>query len=257
MLTLPSSCVLQFPQPKPKPPTWKQFNRWREDWISQILANANINHRAKTVAVVIYLHLRRETGEAFPGYAEIARRAGIRRQNAITAVKQLVAAGYLHALSRQDTSGDASSNLYVPVGVVSYRDQGWSHLETTGWSHPETLTYIDSNRSILNPKFESRFETQEESEESLPRREISFSAETPSVSPSHISVVPRAAAPGIVPRADEVLVRYDSREWDLVERFGRRALGRPFPRSGRATGIYLACSEVEAIKALAAAEGAV
>ena len=68
--------------------------------------------------------------------------------------------------------------------------------------------------------------------------------------------VPRAAAPGDVPREDEAFIEYDTPPADLAERYMRRAIGKPFQRYGRARGFYLARSELDSILALAAAEGA-
>ena len=68
--------------------------------------------------------------------------------------------------------------------------------------------------------------------------------------------VPRAAAPGDVPREDEAFIEYDTPPADLAERYMRRATGKPFQRYGRARGFYLARSELDSILALAAAEGA-
>lgn len=109
---LSSSIVVEFTQ---RFPTWEQFNRWREAWLSQVIADPNIRHRTKTVASAVYLHLNKETGSAFPGYEEIARRAGIHHQNAVVTIEELVAAGYLRKLNRQEPSGGDTSNLYLPA----------------------------------------------------------------------------------------------------------------------------------------------
>ena len=144
MLTAPSSnTVVQFTQ---KFPTWESFNRWREAYLGVVIADRSIGHRAKTVAAVIYLHLSKKTGACFPGYSEIARCAGIRRQNAVAAVKELVAAGHLRKLSRQDQSGFDTSNLYFPAGASLLQDSPFS-LRDSSPSHSETLTEL-----ILTPR---------------------------------------------------------------------------------------------------------
>jgi hypothetical protein len=127
MLTAPSSnTVVQFTQ---KFPTWESFNRWREAYLGVVIADRSIGHRAKTVAAVIYLHLSKKTGACFPGYSEIARCAGIRRQNAVEAVKELVAAGHLRKLSRQDKAA------LTPAICTSRRGP---HCCQTPRSHYET-----------------------------------------------------------------------------------------------------------------------
>jgi DNA-binding transcriptional regulator YhcF (GntR family) len=76
--------------------------------------------------------------------------------------------------------------------------------------------------------------------------------------PNTINRVPRVAAPGDVARgSDEVLIPFDTPNADLAERFMARAIGKPFIRSGRSRGFYLARSELDSILAFAAAEGAV
>jgi hypothetical protein len=76
--------------------------------------------------------------------------------------------------------------------------------------------------------------------------------------PNKINRVPRVAAPGDVARgSDEVLIPFDTPNADLAERFMARAIGKLFLRCGRASGFYLSKSELDSIRALAAAEGAV
>ena len=137
MLTAPSSnTVVQFTQ---KFPTWESFNRWREAWLGVVVSDRSIGHRAKTVTTVIYLHLSKKTGACFPGYSEIARCAGICHQNAVEAVKELIAAGHLRKLSRQDQGGFDTSNLYFPAGASLLPDSPFS-LRDSSPSHSETLT---------------------------------------------------------------------------------------------------------------------
>jgi hypothetical protein len=56
---------------------------------------------------------------------------------------------------------------------------------------------------------------------------------------------------------DNVFIRYDSRAWDIVERFGRRAVGKTYVRFRKLYGIWIPRSEWQVIRALAMAEGAV
>jgi len=78
----------------------------------------------------------------------------------------------------------------------------------------------------------------------------------PSPSPIQASEgVPRAAPNG-GGRANEVFVRYDTPQWDTVERFGHRAVGKVFIRYGRVDGTRILKSDLRAIETLAASEGA-
>jgi hypothetical protein len=131
LTTSSSAVILPFSH---KFRTWDAFNRWREQWIRGILADPNIGHRSKTVAVVIYLHLGKDTGSAFPGYEAIGKAAGIDRRSAIAAVKELISAGYLQKLPRHDVHGFDTSNLYIPVGVMPRHPPGCCG---------DTLTYVD------------------------------------------------------------------------------------------------------------------
>jgi hypothetical protein len=110
---LASSGVVQFNQ---RFPTWETFNRWREAWLGQVIADPKIRHRTKTVAAAVYLRLNKDTGGAFPGYDHIARCAGIHGPNAVKPIKELVAAGYLRKLGRENPDGSDTSNFYLPVG---------------------------------------------------------------------------------------------------------------------------------------------
>lgn len=56
-------------------------------------------------------------------------------------------------------------------------------------------------------------------------------------------------------REDSEWVKYDSPRWDLIERFGRQATGRQFPRFGRAGGAYFLKADLQKIEAAAAANG--
>jgi len=52
-------------------------------------------------------------------------------------------------------------------------------------------------------------------------------------------------------KKDSVWIKYDTPEWDLIERFGYRATGKVFFRFGRLDGDWFLKSDVTAIKALA------
>src|SRR5262249_16849079 len=65
--------------------------------------------------------------------------------------------------------------------------------------------------------------------------------------------VPRAAPNG--GGGDSVWVRYDTPEWDRVERFGHRAVGKVFIRYGRVEGSWILKSDLRALDTLAVADG--
>jgi hypothetical protein len=56
-------------------------------------------------------------------------------------------------------------------------------------------------------------------------------------------------------REDSVWIRYDSPQWDMIERFGHRAVGKVFMRYGRCEGHWIPKMDLKAIEALAAANG--
>jgi hypothetical protein len=245
MLTAPSSnTVVQFTQ---KFPTWESFNRWREAYLGVVIADRSIGHRAKKVAAVIYLHLSKKTGACFPGYSEIARCAGIRRQNAVEAVKELVAAGHLRKLSRQDQGGFDTSNLYFPAGASLLPDSPFS-LRDYSPSHSETLT-----EHILTPiavGLETYSETPKEGR-SLPRPTFAppVDPQPSSSSLPPIYGVPRGAAEG--GGAASRYIAFDDPEMAVLEVF-ERVTGQKYPRDKRG-GWWLTAEQCEAI---AAAEGA-
>jgi hypothetical protein len=238
MLTAPSSnIVVQFNQDFP---TWESFNRWREGWLGGVLSDRSIGHRARTVATVIYLHLSKKTGACFPGYSTIARCAGISPQNAVAAVNELVAAGHLRKLSRQDQRGFDTSNLYFPAGV-SLRDPPFS-IRDSWLSHSETLT-----EHILTPvsiELDSRMGTPEEERSPPPVDSQPSSSHLPP-----IYGVPRGAADG--GGAPSRYIAFDDPQMAALEIF-ERVTGQKYPRDKRG-GWWLTAEQCEAI---AAAEGA-
>ena len=134
--------------------------------------------------------------------------------------------------------------------VPSLRTPQRPAADTTTTSDPlpadTTTTLLDKNLNINLRSSEVL---------SLPKQAARPSEDSPLPFPiQNPEGVPRAAAPGGVPRGpDEVLIVYDTPQADLAERF-YRAKRKPFPRYGRAQGFYLPKAEWEAM--LAAAEGA-
>jgi len=92
-LTAPSSAVVSFPTTQRW--TTGEFERYREGWLRGVLSDPELGNRTKIVNTILFLHINRETGAAFPSYETIAREAAISRPNAIKEVKATVDRGHL------------------------------------------------------------------------------------------------------------------------------------------------------------------
>jgi hypothetical protein len=98
--------------------------------------------------------------------------------------------------------------------------------------------------------------TKEVSQKASKPREGFSPSNSSSLSPSRD--IESAAAPGGVPRAapngnggESVWVKYDTPTWDMVERFGHRAVGKVFMRYGRVEGHWILKADLRAIEAVA------
>jgi len=234
-----SAAVLSF-QPR--------FEAWRETWHCQVLADRELSHRDKSVAGRLLWYLKRDERACFPSYTTIAKGVGITPRDAIRSIARLVARGHLLRQRR-----DRQTNYYVPQ-VVAPCHGGSGTLPLGGSGKIDTLTSDyrtqERNNLVSNEGRQGRCLARKKGEANKP-------SDSPS-SPStycHSQEVPRAAAPGDVPPADDVLIEYDTPEADMAARYMGRALGKPFLRYGRSRGFYLSRAEYDAIKALAAAEG--
>jgi len=237
------------------------FEAWRESWLRAVFADENLWSSDKSVAAFLNFHLNRETRNCFPSYATIGRGIGRDRLNVRRSIKRLVARGYL----TRERRGRGQSNLYYPAGMVTmttgevkegvvnmttgcglYDHSGcgqYDHLTSESLTSDSTLE--GSEREKGNPR-EARKESKQE-----PKTESSPSNSSSS-SPSRGTEI--AAAPGGVPPGGskgDVWVKYDTPEWDRVQRFGPRAVGKVFLRYGRLEGLWILKSDLKAIEVMA------
>jgi helix-turn-helix protein len=78
------------------------------------------------VAVAISWHLNRDTGDAWPGFATLAKETGLRQRTVIRAVKWLESKGHLHVTHSR---GGNVPNRYRPIPVSS--DLGDTAIEAS------------------------------------------------------------------------------------------------------------------------------
>ena len=250
MLTAPSSAEI-LPFQVNQPINRKgSFEAWRENWVRTVIADSNLWNCDKSVAVFLSFHLNRETHACFPSYATIGKGVGIDRLNARRSIKRLIARGYLIREQR----GKGQSNLYFPTGADVVADDHtptrkvWSHT-TTGaaeevWSYTTTGVVADDHSGVVADDHltsesltsDLTLGSSEEKKAGLPRPKEK--KEEKEAKPSK-----------------EVWVKYDTPEWDRVERFGHRATGKVFIRYGRVDGAWILKSDLKAIEALAATNG--
>src|SRR3712207_1937645 len=69
------------------------LDKWQ--MLQAIIADPELSARAKVVAAKLLDHANAKTGRCDPSYARIAKGTGVTRRNAIAAVKDLEAAGWL------------------------------------------------------------------------------------------------------------------------------------------------------------------
>jgi hypothetical protein len=262
MLTANSSAeILPF---QPNQPTNRKgsFEAWRESWVRSIVADSNLWNCDKSVATFLSFHLNRETRSCFPSYATIGRGVGIDRLNARRSIKRLVARGYLV----RERRGKGHSNLYFPAeGVVvhDHSDRGrvWSQTTTGVVVHDHSSVVVHDH--LTSESTSDLTLGSSEKKNGLPRGPSAQKEEKKaklSVGPSSPLKTENesAAAPGGVPRAapngnggESVWVKYDTPTWDMVERFGHRAVGKVFMRYGRVEGAWILKSDLRAIEAMA------
>jgi Helix-turn-helix domain len=103
----------------------------REQWQRQIMAAPGRRLAHLTVAVAISWHLNRETGDAWPGFATLAKETGLCQRTVKRAVKWLEARGHLHVVHSR---GGNISNRYRPIlssGLGVTADEASSGLGVT------------------------------------------------------------------------------------------------------------------------------
>src|SRR5262249_3532603 len=225
-LTAPSSAeILPF---QANQPTVRKgsFEAWRESWVRAVFADGNLWNCDKAVAGFLSFHLNRETRTCFPSYATIGRGIGIDRLNARRSIKRLIARGYL----AREQRGKGQSNLYSPAeGVVVHdhrdKERVWSYT-TTGVVNMTTPGVVaDDHLTSESLTSDLTLGDSEKGKGGLPK--------------------------GKEEKKDSVWVRYDSPQWDLIERYGHQATGKLFFRFGRLDGDWFLKTDLKAIEALA------
>src|SRR5262249_7728159 len=154
---------------------------------------------------------------------------------------RLVARGYLIREQR----GRGQSNLYFPVegvgmGAHTLTERVWAQVptgvSTDAHSGVGTGAHLTSESLTSDSTLRERVVTvttgKEEKERGLPREAKEE-------------------------KKDSTWVRYDSPQWDLIERFGHQATGKVFFRFGRLDGDWFLKTDLKAIEALATANGGV
>jgi Helix-turn-helix domain len=102
-----SAKVIPFNKPKKG-----EFEKFRETWSRQVLADKELTHRAARVASYLVWHLNRTSRAAFPSRSEIAKGTGIDRADVLKDIKQLIARGHLQ-IRRPERR--ARRNNYMPA----------------------------------------------------------------------------------------------------------------------------------------------
>jgi helix-turn-helix protein len=248
MLTAGSSIVLPF-QPNQPVNRKGSFEAWREDWIRTVFADDSLWGSDKNVAAFLALHLNREARACWPSYTTIAKGLGINRSNARRSVRRLIARGYLV----REPRGRRQTNLYLPAGGVVTVTPGVVTVTTAVLSQlPPRTSEVEPLKEPLRESVVSVTTGKEEKEGGLPRGKEEKQAKpsvasSPSSSPNED--VPRAAPNG--GGGDSTFVKFDTPQWDMVERFGHKAVGKVFMRYGRSEGLWLLKSDLRAIEAAA------
>ena len=245
----------KFPAAEGQPSNRKGFEAWREDWTRAVFADDNLWGSDKNVAAFLALHLNREARACWPSYGTIAKGLGIDRANVRRSVRRLIARGFLV----REPRGRGQTNLYLPAGGVVTVTPGVVTVT------PAVLSQLPPRTSEVEPLKEPLREgvvtvtTGGEERGGLPREESKkekepFPSKVPTPTPSKFDQgVPRAAPNG---GGGDVWVKYDTPEWDRVERFGHRAVGKVFIRYGRVDGTWVPKSDLKAIAAVAASSSA-
>src|SRR5262245_26124372 len=240
-----SSSVISFTTATPLP---NNFLARREAAHRRALADHRLRPASTKVFGFILEQVNRQSGGWKLCIKTIAAGTSMGERNARRCVAELEKHGYLRRIS-----DPGHANFYqVWESDPGQNDPGGrTNLSGVPRTELSANTFSSSTSEPTSRRNEDAL--------SVPRKgkpESKQASATPKPSPSKNGNVPRAAAPGEVPPADDVLIEYDTPDADLAARYMGRALGKPFLRYGRARGIYLSRAEHDAIKALAAAEGA-
>jgi DNA replication protein DnaD len=222
------------------PPKKGEFERYRETWSRQVLADTELSHRAARVASFLVWYINRTSRTAFPSRSEIAKGTGIDRDNVRKDINKLVARGHLQ-IRRPEKRGQR--NNYLPVlwdgGGVTITPGGVTITPEVGLREPafsnnsksmEGLTSdltsditSDSKRAAYKQEaYKHKQEAYESNFKGNPRQEGEEGKQVKqSVSPSDSNSCAESLPP-LVPRAP-----HSEREEDLatLKRYRRTANG--------------------------------
>jgi hypothetical protein len=108
------------------------FEKFKETWQFQIVADHNLSAHTLRVAFVIGSHLNRNSREAWPGIAALMRRTRVSRRTVIRSIQRLEAAEHLRVVRSRAAGGKNSVNHYQPL-LKRHRnaDQGDAQNDTT------------------------------------------------------------------------------------------------------------------------------
>jgi DNA-binding MarR family transcriptional regulator len=103
----PSSATVSVRGPVP-------LEKLREQWQFQLIADQGLTGSDLRIALIISWHLNRETRDAFPGIARMAKLGGVHRATVIRATQRLETRGHLQ-ITRPAQRGDRAANRYRPL----------------------------------------------------------------------------------------------------------------------------------------------
>jgi DNA-binding transcriptional regulator YhcF (GntR family) len=90
------------------------FEKCKELWQRQILADSNLTHATRNVAIAISVHLNRNSRIAWPGRVRLAKMVAVTVKTVQRAIAELERAGHLHVL-RSRNGVKSNANRYVPI----------------------------------------------------------------------------------------------------------------------------------------------
>jgi hypothetical protein len=113
-----SAKVIQFPvapAPVPATPAPGQFERFKEMWQQQVVADTALTGSTVKVALALCWHMNRnQHGLAWPGRGRLAKLTGLSRSTVKRAIKALERAGHV-TITRSRVGSKNSPNQYQPV----------------------------------------------------------------------------------------------------------------------------------------------
>jgi hypothetical protein len=90
------------------------FEKHKELWQLQILADHNLTHATRNVAIAISVHLNRNSRIAWPGRVRLAKMVAVSTKTVQRAIAELERAGHFQVL-RSRNGVKSNANRYVPI----------------------------------------------------------------------------------------------------------------------------------------------